>query len=79
MTPRDTFPTRDGGSCSFIEYYKHQYDITIKDVDQPLLINRKSVRVSGESEKVEKMVCLIPELSYLTGLTDEMRTDFKVR
>lgn len=79
MTPQDTFPTRDGASISFTDYYKVQYGITIRDVHQPLLINRNSVRVSGQAEKVERMVCLVPELSYLTGLTDKMRSDFKVR
>ncbi|CAH1965527.1 unnamed protein product [Acanthoscelides obtectus] len=78
MNPMDTFPTRDGGSISFVQYYKNQYDITIKDTEQPLLINRKNVSQSGSKEKVEKIVCLIPELSNMTGLTDEMRSDFKV-
>ncbi|KAJ8942363.1 hypothetical protein NQ318_000343 [Aromia moschata] len=78
MTPRDTFPTRDGGSTSFIDYYKHQHNITINDVNQPLLINRKTVKVPGSSETMERMICLIPELSYLTGLTDTMRSDFRV-
>lgn len=78
MTPQDTFPTRDGGSISFLEYYKQQYDIVIKDIHQPLLIHRKSVKVPDRTEKVERMVCLVPELSYLTGLTDAMRSDFKV-
>lgn len=79
MSPLDTFPTRDGGSISFMDYYKKQHNIVIKDVNQPLLINRKNVRVAGSSEKVERMVCLIPELCYLTGLTDTMRNDFRVR
>jgi hypothetical protein len=29
-------------------------------------------------QEVEQLVCLIPELCYLTGLTDEMRSDFNV-
>lgn len=78
MNPQDTFPTRDGGSITFTEYYKNQYDITIRDVNQPLLINRKTVQISGQSEKTERMICLVPELSYLTGLSDAMRADFKV-
>ncbi|KAJ8981325.1 hypothetical protein NQ317_015458 [Molorchus minor] len=78
MTPQDTFPTRDGGSISFIDYYKNQYNIIIHDTHQPLLINRRSVKVPGQTEKAERMVCLIPELCYLTGLTDAMRSDFRV-
>lgn len=78
MSPQDTFPTRDGNTISFIDYYKQQYDITLTDESQPLLINRKNVRVSGSTEKVEKIVCLVPEISYLTGLTNSMRNDFTV-
>ncbi|CAG9858425.1 unnamed protein product [Phyllotreta striolata] len=78
MTPKDTFPTRDGGEISFIDYFKRQYDITIRDLNQPLLIHRKSVMVPGSSEKVERMVCLIPEISYLTGMSDNMRNDFTI-
>jgi aubergine-like protein len=29
-------------------------------------------------QEEEQMVCLVPELCYLTGLTDEMRSDFHV-
>ena len=29
-------------------------------------------------QEVERMVCLVPELCYLTGLTDAMRSDFHV-
>jgi hypothetical protein len=29
-------------------------------------------------QEVERIVCLVPELCYLTGLTDEMRSDFHV-
>jgi len=29
-------------------------------------------------QEVEQMLCLVPELCFLTGLTDEMRSDFHV-
>ncbi|XP_066151998.1 piwi-like protein Ago3 [Euwallacea fornicatus] len=78
MTPMDTFPTRDGRNITFVDYYKAQYNITIRDHDQPLLLNRKKVKKSGSTELEDRMVCLIPELSFLTGLTDTMRSDYKV-
>ncbi|PNF28066.1 Piwi-like protein Ago3 [Cryptotermes secundus] len=34
-------------------------------------------KIRGQGE-VEQMVCLVPELCYLTGLTDEMKNDFRV-
>lgn len=79
MTPSDTFPTRDGGCISFVDYYKKQYGLEIVDVQQPMLVNRKSVKKAGSLEKEDRMVCLVPELCHLTGLTDAMRNDFTVR
>lgn len=32
----------------------------------------------GVCEKEDRIICLIPELCYLTGLTDQMRNDFSV-
>lgn len=32
----------------------------------------------GQKEKVERVFCLIPELCYVTGLTDEMRSQFTI-
>lgn len=75
--PSDSFE-RGETSESYIEYYKRQYNIEIRDLKQPLLISRKEVRMSGEAEKREYVFCLIPELCYLTGLTDEMRSNFTV-
>lgn len=74
-SPRDTFD-HGGVETSYIDYYKSQYNIVIKDDKQPLLISRKEVRISGEAEKREYVFCLIPEICYLTGLTDQMRSNF---
>ena len=29
-------------------------------------------------QKMLEVICLIPELSFMTGLSDEMRSDYKV-
>lgn len=76
-SPKDTFIMKDE-TISYIEYYKRQYNIDIKDPNQPLLVNKIERRVSGKTEKEEIRFCLIPEICFLTGLTDKMRTDFKV-
>lgn len=78
QNPTMTFMASGGKPISYVEYYKQQYNITIHDLKQPLLINRKERRIAGEDKPQEVMMCLIPEISYLTGLTDEMRNDFKV-
>lgn len=77
-SPKDTFDTYDGSKISYIEYYNKQHSLEIHDLNQPLLLHRKSIRVAGSLEKVDRFVCLVPELCYMTGLTDEMRSDFKV-
>lgn len=61
-----------------MQYYKSQYNIDIKDPKQPLLISREEKRVPGQKEKKTFTYAIIPEISYLTGLTDEQRADFKV-
>lgn len=76
-TPMDTFEANDK-KITFVEYYKMHYNITIKDINQPLLINRKDQKIIGQAMPETITFCLIPELCYLTGLTDEMRSDFKV-
>ena len=62
---------------SYIDYYKRQYSIDIKDLDQPLLINRPKIKSASEQE-VTKLICLIPELCMMTGMTDTMRSDFRI-
>ncbi|CAL1300079.1 unnamed protein product [Larinioides sclopetarius] len=77
MSPKSTFKTKDGSEISFIDYYKRSYDIQIKDLNQPLLLSKGKKRETREGEEPQ-LICLIPELCFMTGLTDAMRNDFKV-
>lgn len=77
QNPQSTFLYGDK-VISYVEYYKNQYNIEITDLRQPLLINRKEVRIAGEREKREYVFCLIPEICNITGLTDEIRRNFSV-
>lgn len=76
-SPMDTF-VMDGREVTYVEYYKSHYNITIKDTKQPLLIHNEERKVIGKIEKEQVTFCLIPEICFLTGLTDTMRSDFKV-
>lgn len=74
MTPASTFETKNG-SISFVEYYKTKYNIIIKDANQPMLVSLqkdKKIR-GGESE----LIALVPELCRVTGLSEEMRKDYR--
>uniref|UniRef100_A0A1B0DD99 Uncharacterized protein n=1 Tax=Phlebotomus papatasi TaxID=29031 RepID=A0A1B0DD99_PHLPP len=70
LSPKHTF-NRNGEEIDFVEYYRRNYNITIRDENQPLLMNFKEVLVAGQTKKQERTSSLIPELCYLTGLTDE--------
>lgn len=75
--PTHTF-THGVKEVSYVDYYKTQYNITIMDLRQPLLVNRSTRRISGQEEPIEMTTVLIPELCFLTGLTDKLRNDFSV-
>lgn len=78
MNPLSTFTKGNGEEISYADYYKNHYDITIRDLKQPLLLHYETRRKSGTEQPEEIKLCFIPELSYLTGLTDTMREDFRV-
>eukprot|EP01017_Pseudomicrothorax_dubius_P037769 TRINITY_DN557_c0_g1_i2.p1 TRINITY_DN557_c0_g1~~TRINITY_DN557_c0_g1_i2.p1 ORF type:complete len:827 (+),score=223.84 TRINITY_DN557_c0_g1_i2:102-2483(+) len=76
--PSDLFPD---GSETYVAYYKRKYNITIKDPNQPLLLDirwKKQNQPDGQVAKVKFETHLIPELCYPTGITDEERADFRL-
>ncbi|XP_030626880.1 piwi-like protein 1 [Chanos chanos] len=76
QTPKNTFTRRDT-EISFKTYYKTQYNLDIRDENQVLLISRvKKLGPAGAPPPGPAL--LIPELCYLTGLTDKMRSDFNI-
>ena len=76
-SPKSTFTNEKGEELSYMDYYKRQYGLEIRDPNQPLLIHRPKKKALNE-EDVEKLICLIPELCLLTGMTDAMRADFRI-
>jgi aubergine-like protein len=76
-----TFQFRDNPNISIAEYMQQAYNVKIKEVNQPLLISIVEPKVRrGRSaptgQKLEsKMVYLVPELCYMTGITDELKND----
>ena len=69
MSPETTFD-KNGTQVSYSEYYKTRYNQNVTDNNQPLLINK--------DRKTGNEVALVPELCQLTGLSDQMRTDFRL-
>ncbi|XP_016062212.1 PREDICTED: piwi-like protein 4 isoform X1 [Miniopterus natalensis] len=75
VKPTHSFQKRDGTEITYVDYYKQQYDITLSDLHQPVLVSLlKSKRNNVEA----RMVHLIPELCFLTGLTSQATSDFQL-
>ncbi|XP_041564510.1 protein argonaute-3 [Drosophila elegans] len=76
QSPKSEFLAKTGAT-SYIEYYKQYHNINIIDINQPLLLSIKKSRTSIEDNESIQF-CLIPELCYLTGLRDDIRSDHKL-
>ncbi|XP_030381506.1 protein aubergine-like isoform X2 [Scaptodrosophila lebanonensis] len=74
-SPLSVFSTKDG-DISYDQYYKKRYNITIRDLKQPLVVSHptdKNIRGG-----LDQLIMLIPELARATGMTDAMRADFRL-
>ncbi|XP_075457581.1 piwi-like protein 2 isoform X3 [Ascaphus truei] len=76
MSPKDTFTLPDGTEMSFLDYYSKNYGISVKEIDQPLLVHRPNERKEPHG-KVRGVILLLPELAFMTGIPDKMRKDFR--
>ncbi|XP_063680134.1 piwi-like protein 1 [Bolinopsis microptera] len=65
---------RPGYKISFIDYYKNKFNLTIHDADQPILLSRKKQRDTNGNDK-EIQIHLVPEVCYLTGLSEQESTN----
>ncbi|KAH8338660.1 hypothetical protein KR074_012446 [Drosophila pseudoananassae] len=74
QNPKSNFESKCG-AISYLEYYKQYHNISIKDVNQPLLL---SIKKSRENPEEIIQFCLIPELCFLTGLREDVRSDNKL-
>lgn len=73
--PNSTFSRRDV-DITYSKYYKDQYNINIKDPNQPMLISLPSK--SQIRAGFDKPIFLVPELCNLTGLSEEAMADFTI-
>ena len=74
--PGDSFTNAKGESFTFLEYYKNNYGLDIRDPKQPMITSM--VKKIGDKDVDPIKICLIPELCFLTGLTDAQRADFRL-
>lgn len=71
--PTDQFDRGSRGMTSYIKYYQEQYEITIQDQRQPLLVCMPSARDRRAGH--DNPIYLVPELCTMTGVTDSMRAN----
>nr|AFP96783.1 piwi-like 2 [tetraploid red crucian carp x Cyprinus carpio] len=76
-SPKDTFTLADGTVTTFVEYYRKNYGITIKELEQPMLIHRPKERSKPGGKVITGEILLLPELSFMTGIPEKMRKDFR--
>uniref|UniRef100_A0A8D0S0P0 Piwi like RNA-mediated gene silencing 4 n=1 Tax=Sus scrofa TaxID=9823 RepID=A0A8D0S0P0_PIG len=76
VKPTHTFQKRDGTETTYVDYYKQQYDITLSDLNQPVLVSRLKSKRNDDTEA--RMIHLIPELCFLTGLPGQATSDFQL-
>lgn len=77
LNPSSRFRLNDK-DVSFFDYYTKRHNLELLDLKQPLLISQEKRRIAGRADKETITVCLIPELCYLTGISDTIRNDYKV-
>lgn len=73
-SPESSFETSNG-KITFLQYFKEQYNIIIRDPRQPMLVSRAKPRDIRAGK--QELLYLVPELFRATGLTEEMRRNFK--
>ena len=69
--------TEDGKkTTSFADYYKDRYNMTVKDLGQPLLISMPKDKDKRRGDM--KAVKIIPEFAQMTGFTEQQRNNYKM-
>ena len=61
---------------SYVQFYERKYDKKLRDVNQPLLVAKPTVR--DKRGGVSGPVLLVPELCFMTGLSEEQRANFQL-
>jgi len=74
--PTDSFESSKGDMKTYIEYYQGKYNRVIRDGKQPLLVSMPTLREKRAG--ASGPVYLVPELCFMTGLSDEQRANFNL-
>jgi len=75
VKPTSTFPTKDG-EMTYMNYYSTKYGLNIQNGGQPLLLSKPSKKDLHRGQTGP--IYLVPELCHETGLTEGMRSNFRL-
>uniref|UniRef100_UPI00358F629F piwi-like protein 1 n=1 Tax=Myxine glutinosa TaxID=7769 RepID=UPI00358F629F len=76
--PQMEFQRNNGSQITYVDYYMQQYNQAVTDMTQPLLVSRARRRSSQGAASTELELHLLPEFCFLTGLSEKIRSDYKV-
>jgi len=83
LSPASTFERRqkDGSKIqvSYADYYRENYQVTIRDMKQPLFISRPKTVDRRPNSEEPKMISLIPELCIICGMEEKYKADFQFK
>ncbi|XP_071945006.1 piwi-like protein 1 [Antedon mediterranea] len=78
LNPMSKFKKFDGSEISYVDYYAQVYERKITDLEQPLLVSRPKRREVRAGQQGPEVLHLIPEFCTVTGISDEVRSNFTV-
>ena len=62
---------------TLVKYYADKYQKTLRDLKQPLIISNPPLREQRTGGNTGPLF-LVPELCYMTGLSEEQRANFRL-
>ncbi|XP_055334423.1 piwi-like protein 1 [Paramacrobiotus metropolitanus] len=68
---------KNGQKISLANYFREQYNVTLRQTHQPILLAEESGAARFRVQGKERKVMLVPELCKPTGLTNAMRDNFR--
>ena len=77
QNPMTEFEKKTGEKLSLFQYYADKYSRNIRDLKQPLIISVPPLREQRTGGNTGPLY-LVPELCYMTGLSEEQRANFKL-
>ncbi|XP_048454354.1 piwi-like protein 4 [Rhincodon typus] len=77
VKPTNKFKKADGTEITYVDYYSQQYNASITDLKQPMLVSQLKSK-NRFKDMAPRLAHLVPEFCFLTGLSSQARSDFQI-